>query len=240
MGNKLFGIMSKDGGLSLVPITCGHCSNLAHMRIVGVVIDYKNPKTEILDEYYGPGYEEGEKFEIYKCPKCKLINIRSHYWSGYEDDGIDEEILDSLTESYLKVIFPLPLNNIPLGLSDSILQLYVVAENVKKIDSGIYAITIRKLLEMVCKEHGAENGKLVEMLNDLVKKNVLPTKLYDIASGIRTFGNIGAHDDLITNNEIPLLNALVRAILEYLYTAPHLAKIAEDRLKEIKDNIQNS
>ena len=74
------------------------------------------------------------------------------------------------------------------------------------------------------------------MLKELAAKNEIPDKLVKVASGLKDFGNIGAHAGSgdLTEKEIPILNALCSAILEYVYSAPHLATIAENKLKTIK------
>lgn len=52
----------------------------------------------------------------------------------------------------------------------------------------------------------------------------------------RDFGNIGAHagSGELTEKEIPIVNALCNAILEYVYSAPYLATLAENKLQTIK------
>jgi hypothetical protein len=49
---------------------------------------------------------------------------------------------------------------------------------------------------------------------------------------LRKFRNVGAHPNLgeLTLDEVPILDDFCRAILEYVYTAPHLAQIAQDAL----------
>ena len=74
------------------------------------------------------------------------------------------------------------------------------------------------------------------MLQDLANKNEIPNKLVDVAKGLKDFGNIGAHAGIgeLTKKEIPIVEMLTRAILEYIYTAPYLATLAENKLKSIK------
>lgn len=81
------------------------------------------------------------------------------------------------------------------------------------------------------------DGTLASMLKELADKNEIPQKLVKIASGLKDFGNIGAHagSGELTQKEIPIVNALCIAILEYIYSAPYLATIAEDKLNSIKN-----
>ena len=83
------------------------------------------------------------------------------------------------------------------------------------------------------------NGKsLSEKLNDLASKGEIPQKLVDVASSLRQLRNVGAHATLgeLTDKEIPLLDDLCKAILEYVYSAPFLVKKAEESLLQLKKN----
>jgi hypothetical protein len=230
-------LMSQKNSQSLVPITCGHCRNFSIMTMIGSVFDDKTEK--VSDDDYRQGHspnEEGDLYEFYKCPKCKKVNVRSYYFSQWHHEDPDEEMLESLTESYFTVIYPINKSTVPIGLPENISHQYSIAEKTKEIDIGLYAISVRKLLELVCKENGAKTGNLVDKIKELVSKNILPEKLSKVADGIRAFGNIGAHGELdeLTEKELPIINALTRAILEYLYTAPYLATVAEKKLEALK------
>ena len=124
----------------------------------------------------------------------------------------------------------------PFGLPEKILTAYKATEKVKSIDVNAYAILMRRLLELVCLDRGATIGTLASMLKELADKNEIPEKLVKVAQGLKDFGNIGAHagSGELTEKEIPIVNALCSAILEYVYSAPHLATIAENKLTTIK------
>ncbi len=203
-------------------ISCRHCGNISKMEIVGNVND---DRTEI-DPEYGPMTEWGIHYSVLKCPACQKINIVSYTWhDGMEDD---EEI------SY-DFLYPQNLNY-PLGLPENILTAYKAAEKVKSIDVNAYAILMRRLLELVCLDRQATSGTLASMLKELADKNEIPQKLVKVASGLKDFGNIGAHagSGELTEEEIPIVNDLCSAILEYVYSAPYLATMAENKLNSIK------
>jgi Domain of unknown function (DUF4145) len=63
---------------------------------------------------------------------------------------------------------------------------------------------------------------LNKKLNDLAEKGEIPTKLVEVAHSLRKLRNFGAHASLgeLTRDEIPILDDLCRAILEYVYNAP--------------------
>lgn len=73
-------------------------------------------------------------------------------------------------------------------------------------------------------------------VKDLASKGDIPNNLVKVALGLKNFGNIGAHAGIgeLSTKEIPIAEALCKAILEYIYSAPYLANLAEAKLKAIK------
>lgn len=203
-------------------ISCKHCGNIAKMEIVGCVID----DNDDYDPNDGSGGYWGTHYNVLRCPACEKINIVSYKWH----DGMNSE--DEINYDFL---YPQNSSN-PIGLPEKILKAYEAAEKVKTIDVNAYAILMRRLLELVCLDRGASSEYLAVMLKELADKNEIPQKLVKVASGLKDFGNIGAHagSGELTEKEIPIVNALCIAILEYVYTAPHLATIAENKLNSIK------
>jgi len=203
-------------------ISCRHCGNISKMQIIGNV----NDDHQEIDPECGPTGAWGTHYSILKCPACEKINIVSYGWH----DGMESD--DEISYDFLY-----PQNsNYPLGLPENILIAFKAAEKVKAIDVNAYAILMRRLLELVCIEKGAKKENLATMLKELADKNEIPLKLVKVASGLKDFGNIGAHAGSgdLTEREIPIVNALCSAILEYVYSAPYLATIAENKLKTIK------
>jgi hypothetical protein len=204
-------------------IECRHCGNISAMEILGTVEDVE------FEEYdHGPGYSHGTKYDLLKCPAphCKNITVASYsYHEAFEEDGVFP----------YKFIYPQSSKN-PIGLPEKIGKALMAAEKVKAIDVNAYAILIRRLLELVCIDRKAVSGTLATMLKDLSEKGEIPNKLVKIAGGLKDFGNIGAHAGIgeLTEKEIPIVTALCNAILEYVYSAPYLANLAEEKLKEIK------
>lgn len=203
-------------------ISCRHCGNIAKMEIVGNVNDDHTD----YDPEEGPTGSWGIHYNVLRCPACEKINIVSYTWH----DGIESD--DEISYDFLY-----PQNsNYPIGLPEKILTAYKAAEKVKSIDVNAYAILMRRLLELVCLDREASSGTLAAMLKELADKSEIPQKLVKVATGLKDFGNIGAHagSGELTEKEIPIVNALCSAILEYVYSAPYLATIAEKKLISIK------
>lgn len=193
------------------------------MELVGEATD----KTDHWDDPYSAGIDFWDCYELLKCPRCKKVNIRVYKWSDLiEDENASVEF---------DYIYPCN-NDIPAGLPEAIAKAYNAAELVKSIDVNAYATLLRRLLEMVCYDRQAASGTLDKMLQDLATKGEIPQKLVKVASGLKNFGNMGAHAGAgdLSEDEIPIVKALTNSILEYVYSAPHLEAIAIAKLDEIK------
>jgi hypothetical protein len=134
-----------------------------------------------------------------------------------------------------KILYPAP-EKTQKGLPRSVREAYEAAQNVKHISVNAYGVLLGRVLEIICDDRGAIGDTLDEKLKDLAEKKEIPEKLVDIATGIRQLRNIGAHVSLgeLTEQEVPILNDLTRAILDYVYSAPHLASVAASSLLALK------
>jgi hypothetical protein len=81
-------------------------------------------------------------------------------------------------------------------------------------------------LTTVCNEEGADGKALFGKLDDLARKNRTPEMLAEAAHQLRRLGNLGGHDEdvAVVAEDVPMIEDLADAILEYLYRAP--AKLA--------------
>jgi hypothetical protein len=123
-----------------------------------------------------------------------------------------------------------------VGLSPKIEQAYQSALKVKNVDSNAFAVLLGRVLDQVCIERGAKGDSLYDRLKDLASKGEIPTRLAEMAHQLRHLRNIGAHADLgdLTSAEVPILDDLCRAILEYVYTAPKLIEQVELKMAELR------
>lgn len=203
-------------------VTCGHCANVSRMEVVGDVKDIVKKS----DPFSGEPLDYGVVYLVALCPSCNKANVLSYFWdvAMESNDEIEYEVLYPKDTKY------------PLGLPPKILNAYKAAEKVKNIDGSSYALLMRRLLEMVCIDRKAKGKTLHKMLEDLAGRHEIPEKLVAVANGLRGFGNIGAHpvEGELGAGEAPIVNSLTNAILEYIYSAPYLADMAERELERIK------
>jgi len=215
--------MSKKTGIkTCAPFRCGHCSNVAPMEIVA---EYSNKQMQI-DEENSVSWETSTNYELLLCPSCDKLTLRSYYW---------DESMDSEDEVAYRLLYP-HKNTIPQGLPDSIGKAYEAAIKVKSIDSNAFGVLIGRVIEMVCVDREAKGRYLGQKLGDLANRKEIPEKLVSVAKNLTEFRNVGAHAELgeLTQAQVPIVNALCRAILDYVYTAPYLAQKAEDSLNALK------
>lgn len=204
------------------PTKCGHCGNYAPMKIGA---DFSAIK-QVYDEDINVSYREGCIYEILECPSCLKINLGARYFNQIENDAFP---------SSLEILYPLN-DQIPVGLPESIEKVYMAAIKVSQIDANAYGVLSGRLLEMICEDRKANGKNLSSRLEDLSKKGEIPPNLLGVANGLRNLRNVGAHAVLgeLTQDEVPIVNSLTKAILEYVYSAPRLAHIAEEKFNKLR------
>lgn len=210
-------------------IKCRHCLNSTQMEVVS---DYND-----VSEYEGApdgtwmaamSWEAGPIYQLVKCPACGKVTFRRAYWhSGSMDPSeIEYEILYPASDG----------SDTPRGMPEAVHKAYVSAVKVRSIDANAFAVLLGRVLEIVCRDRKAVGDTLAKKLGDLSEKKEIPERLVDVAKGLRQLRNVGAHPDLgeLTEAEVPVLDNLTRAILEYVYTAPILVTDAEGCLERLK------
>jgi len=200
---------------------CGHCGNKVPMLRVAHYADSINH----LDEKTGQTWEESDCYELLKCPACNKIELRSYAWN----DGMDP------WDVVYKPLYPVA-SKIPLGLPPEIKKAYVETLKVRNVSANAYGGLIGRVVELVCEDRRASGKDLFNKLRDLADKGEIPSKLVAVADKLRIFRNVGAHAALgeLTEKEVPILESLTCAILEYVYSAPFLAEQAKNALDHLK------
>lgn len=203
---------------------CGHCGNTAPMEIVAVHSGVKQytdyPRSNI-------SWEEGTVYELLLCPACEAVSLRSYYW---HDPAMDP------SDVAFKTLYPVEVER-PAGLPDMIARAYDAAQKVRNIDANAYGVLLGRLLERVCQDRNATGNFLADRLKSLASMGEIPEKLVGVAKGLRDLRNVGAHPTLgeLTPAELPIMDKLCSAILEYVYSAPFLATQAETCLNHLKN-----
>lgn len=204
---------------------CFHCGNETLMPLLA---EGKN------ENYDADGIGDEYVWYIFLCPVCQRITLKEYYRFSEDYDFDGKKIWSS------KILYP--QINTDTKLPPKIRNAYEAALKVRNIDGAICALSLRRTLEMICKDQGEEEGDLYNKLKRLSERNIMPPLLSDMATILRNLGNIAAHADDV---EFPpdIVNSIIeftRVILDYIYILPDkLAKIQTELSKEIegKDSI---
>ncbi len=204
-------------------LDCRHCGNVAPMRCPGAVSD-----TQTEEQDFGPPVEHGMIYEVLICPKCEEPSIRQGHWH----DGMEDE-----DDWHGTIIYPSEPTRVA-GLPNEVEREFVAAQKVATVSPNAYAVLLGRVLDVVCDDRNAVGDTLHQRLVDLANRDEIPTNLADMAHKLRQLRNVGAHANLgtITNDEVPVLEALCRAVLEYVYAAPQLVAQVESRLQKLFSN----
>ncbi|MBK8015240.1 MAG: DUF4145 domain-containing protein [Betaproteobacteria bacterium] len=202
--------------------TCRHCGNDTPM-VVGATFSQVQ---QLENTPGGFTWEEGPVFEIWACPACRGVSLAKYYWHDAHDPD------DMRTD----VVYPNDADAIPLGLPHQLHKEFVAAARVRMISPNAYGVLLGRLLELVCNERGATEGKLGMRLKQLADNEEIPQKLVKVGEKLQELRHVGAHAFVgeLGPAEVPILDSLCRAILEYVYTAPQLVAQAEMRLAQLR------
>jgi hypothetical protein len=193
-------------------LPCGHCGFRGPIEYKDTVL-LKREQEEIT----GYGTAEGaHSVGVWVCPVCDEPTIWS--WVFFDDLSVD---------TAERRLFPTVRDNnaVPARVRTRL----DAALKVKKLDPDFYAVGIRRMLETVCNEERAKGRDLFAKLDDLADKGRIPDMLAEVAHELRRLGNLGAHDEdvSVAHEDVPVIEDLADAVLEYLYRAP--AKLAAVR-----------
>lgn len=201
---------------------CGHCGFNGPLEHRGNVTGESHTR---IDRDIGE-YSWEVIWSLSRCPQCKEPTLATYSWSDEFSDP------DATVPT---VVYPSPRD-------DSVLPPLVrkhreAARRVKGIDPSFYALGIRRMLEAMCLSEGAHGRNLNQQLQSLATEGRLPQTLVDVTKQLRQLGNLGAHvgDVEIVESDVPLIDGLAEAMLEYLYRAPAAVAAVEAELARRTD-----
>lgn len=211
--------------------TCFHCGNTGILNFIGqtrctdeAVSYHENGEIahrEIL------GYEDWCVFECPVCNKPVVISQETLSWADYTYRPHIE---------YPSVAVP------PEGVPKEIYSAFEAAIRTKGIDYSICLLSLRRVLEMICKEKEARGKTLEDKIDDLVNKKVFPEKISDACWIIRQMGNSAAHADKIEVYALEVEQVIdyVSTIINYLYSMPHRVSKMKQRIEDRKKKIDEA
>jgi hypothetical protein len=203
-------------------LRCGHCRNKSPQTIVATYSEVVTHEDE------GFTWDSGPVWELLKCPSCNNVSLRTYTWHDHGDGDDPFGVTEMLYPSS---------GGGPKGLPERLRKAFDAMEGVRHIDANAFGVLARRLLELVCMDRKAKGDSLHKQLADLAGRGELPATLVSIAQNLKNFGNVGAHSSLgeLSRAEVNVIEDLCRAVLDYVYTAPHLVQRAELAMKRLKN-----
>lgn len=216
--------MSNDKDYKI--LTCYHCGNKGMLKIENLYNKtYGGPIFDEIGEVVD--YDPLEKYRWFtlSCPVCSKITL-------YEE--CDDELY---RETFNKNLYP-SIDITLKGVPESVKTAFESALKVKNIDSAICLLSLRRVLEAICKEKNASGKNLYEMVEDMISKQVLPEMFEDACWIIRELGNSAAHGDVTTfyKSQVEQTIKFVETIINYLYVLPEKMKNMRDAIQLVKDS----
>ena len=190
-------------------LPCYFCGNSTLMNLVGEHISNWDD---------GEGYYGYSKYHMYECPVCRKVSLMELYWDMTQTEYHDGEIEEYTVDEILYPINTYQEKNLPKQVKEA----FEAALKTKNIDNAVCLIALRRTLEIILKEKGAEGSNLWNKIEDLSKKGILPQELKHASTITKTYGNMGAHDSQITIQKFELEQIVdfVKYVMEYLYILP--------------------
>lgn len=189
-------------------IVCPNCGNKTPQVIRCTAIS--KDEAEFPDMPEEPPMEVEVYHLFVQCKACQEVSI---YWDWENNPELGDLRTTTLVYPTVK-----KLSGIPRAIEDS----YQEAKKVQKISPIAFSVLIRKALEYLCKDQNAIGSNLKEQLDNLARRNIIPTTLAKMADVLRYLGNISAHsiEVKISKEEAEILDDFFTAVVEYVYIAP--------------------
>jgi hypothetical protein len=187
---------------------CPHCCNQAPQRLVHKQ-RYLEKAWSVSD---GTETEHPWSTFVAVCETCGHLLLYDN--PGDQVDDKDFHVCD--------LEFP-KSGTLHTSVPDVVRKVYEEAWRIRVIAPNAFAVQIRRAVEVICEDRKAKKGPLAVRLADLAEKGELPPTLAETSDILRILGNIGAHgiDESIHPTQAHAIDEFFRAIVEYVYIAPH-------------------
>lgn len=194
--------------------TCYHCGNQGLMPIRHVhVHDYGGPVFDKTGAQIDHDLEEHFEWTLLSCPVCGKVTLTEDY---------DNEILDEYGVCIgTKILYPQSSVDYR-GIPKNIKTAFESALKVKNIDAAICSLSLRRVLETICKDKGVTDGSLETKIQMMIDRGILPEMFNDACWIVRQIGNDAAHGDnrMFSPYQVDQTIEFMKNILNYLYSMP--------------------
>lgn len=192
---------------------CRFCGNKTKLDIVGShSIDQE---MEYFNEEIGEEISEwisNTTWLMLKCCVCDNISLGSTY--------VDMS-LGSRGLEFNSIVFPMKTYD-SFHMPKEIYNAYEVALKARYLDGALCLLSLRRTLEIICKQQGEIKGDLVVKVQNLANRGILPSVLKDASDILRKLGNEAAHGDdkNFDKSQVNQMINFTEAIIDYIYILP--------------------
>ena len=189
---------------------CPHCGNTAPQRLIGNCSHLHNK-------------DGAHHFLLTQCQTCAEGITYRHIDPRNTGLELSHGRFDL---SQYELVWP-STNDLHQCVPQSVRKIYAEASAIRTRAPNAFANQIRRSLEAVCKDRGATGRVLAQSLAELAQRGEIPKILSEMTDVLRTLGNVGSHagDEEIPLEYVEVIDDFFRAIIEYVYIAPH--KVSE-------------
>ncbi len=206
--------------LALDRIECAFCGESGHFELA-----FHGEKRK-------PTSAKTLNFDVYRCTNCAgYVHV---LWACGEDCFLSSSSMHNYQVLPWPLGAPKPSNNWSAELS----RFWVQAHKALKSESWDAASAMaRSALQLALREHTASGRRLVDQVNDLATKSILPPTLKEWATEVRLLGNDAAHPEPgqaePEPQDVQQVVDFLDYLLTYLYDLP--AEIKQYRARRTKE-----
>ena len=198
---------------------CRFCGNKTKLDIVGsngLDLEVETYNSQFDAEI--PEWISTTTWLLLKCCVCDNISLGTTY--------VDRE-LGSRGMEINSIIYPTQTYG-NYHMPQEIFNAYEVALKARYLDEALCLLSLRRTLEIICKDQGAIKGNLVTKIQSLANSGILPSVLKDASDILRYLGNEAAHGNSkkFTKSQVKQMIEFTETIIDYIYILPKkIAKI---------------
>ena len=198
---------------------CPHCGNTAPQELQGYSVSLHH-------------HDGAHNYFLTRCGTCLEGLLYRHIDPRNTGPQISH---GRFALKQYELVWP-SLGDLHSSVPDSVRKIYAEAAAIKGRAPNAFANQIRRSLEALCKDRGANGRVLAQNIKELAFRGEIPPTLAEMTDVLRQLGNIGSHagDEDIDPDYVDVIDDFFRAIIEYVYIAPYKVNEFKARLEYVR------
>jgi hypothetical protein len=223
---KFFSTSTKPSTETIITVRCPICKQ------IGVFIPYVSHDLCAFEKLQPTEQNINLQFYLLGHRKCPNPECLAHIFFVYSGDN------KKLLATYPPEVLDFDSSNIPTPIVATLEEALLCHAN-KCYRAA--AMLVRRTLEELCEDRGAEGRDLRDRLNNLSSKVVLPSGLVQGLTEVRLLGNDAAHlksreYDQVGKDEVEIAMKITKLVLQAIYQLDDIVA----QLQALKSKTQSS